>query len=76
MSIEVEFKRIGWVGKVDGKPCFDNVLDEYCHPENIYVSAAEIYKNRKEARKRFQDVTPVFIPVVRLKEELDKKHKK
>lgn len=53
-------RRIGWVGFVDGRAEFENERDGYCEGEMV-ISAARIFRNRKEARKRFQDVREVFV---------------
>lgn len=51
-------KRIGWVGYCEDKPYLENVHDDYG-----MFSGAELFKSKKEARKRFEDVRPVFVGV-------------
>lgn len=54
-------KRLGWVGFTDDKPYFENVLDTYVQPDEKSVSVVDVYKSKKQARRRFQDVREVFV---------------
>lgn len=54
-------KRIGWAGFTDGKPFFEPTTDDYVGLGDAAISTAEVFKSKKQARKRFQDVRPVFI---------------
>ena len=62
MKIPMRMKRIGWIGDVKGKPCFDRVSDEYSDLK--YVPAGNVYRSKKEAKKRFEKIIPVYIPVL------------
>jgi hypothetical protein len=62
MSIALKMKRIGFVGIVDSRPDFGYVFDEYC--DGIGVAGVTIYRSKKEARKRFEKVLPVYIPTL------------
>lgn len=57
-----KFRRVGWMGYSDNKPFYENVTDGYCELGQ-HVVAANIYKKKAEAKKRFQDVRPVFVAV-------------
>jgi len=54
-------KRIGWVGIVKGKPYFEEVTDNYVENFSPGVQAVNIYKSKKEAKRRFKAVKDVFI---------------
>jgi hypothetical protein len=68
MKVPIKLKRIGYVGIVDGKPCFDNTTDNYVALGEGPIPVADVYKTKKEARKRFQEIRSVYFPV------LDGKH--
>lgn len=57
-------KRIGWVGIVDNKPFFEDTHDGYVKLNDDPIPVTNIFKSKKEARKRFEAVAPVFINVV------------
>lgn len=61
-----ERKIFAWVGFSDGSLHFDRVLDSYCDADRG-VQKAEIYKTRKEAQRRYEDVRQVEIRIVRSK---------
>ena len=52
-------KSLGWIGIVDGKPFWEKTADDYVSPGGPLVPMLTIYKSKKEARKRFDDVWPV-----------------
>ena len=54
-------KHIGWIGIVDGKPFFETTTDDYVELGENGIPVVDVYKTRKEARKRFEQVTEVFI---------------
>lgn len=60
--MHIRMKRIGFVGMIDGKPFFEFVMDEYCHNES--TTAVDVYKSKKEAKKRFEHILPVYIPTL------------
>lgn len=55
-----KFIQIGWMGIVNDKPYFEGTIDSYSLPENKSIPVADIFKSKKEARKRFERVEPVF----------------
>ena len=59
----VEYKEIGWVGYSDGKPFFEETYDDYSEIDNKSFDSTHIFKNKKIARKRFQDVRRVYVEV-------------
>ena len=63
MKLPIRFKRIGYVGMTP-KPDFEDTLDDYVDLGARPVKAANIYRSRKEARKRYQSVSSVYISVV------------
>jgi len=52
---------IGYVGIVNGKPDFCPTTDDYVGIGEDGVQAANIFKSRREARKRYQQVAAVYI---------------
>jgi hypothetical protein len=54
-------KRIGWVGFVTDKPFFEDTVDDYVAIEEPGIPTVIMYKTKKDARKRFQDVREVFV---------------
>lgn len=56
-------KRIGWSGVVDDKLHFEHVTDNYVENFAPGVLAINVYKSRKEAKKRYQEVREIFIKV-------------
>jgi hypothetical protein len=56
----VKKKVLGWVGYTDGKPFWERIVDDYTQVGDPPVRAANIYKSKKEARRRFEDVRPVY----------------
>jgi len=52
-------KILGWVGYTDDKPYWENTCDDYVQPGEPLILALNIYKSKKEARKRFEDVRPI-----------------
>ena len=52
-------KASGWVGYVDGKPCWERAVDEYVELGSPPFLSVVVYKTKKDARRRFQDVRPV-----------------
>jgi hypothetical protein len=55
--------RIGWIGYVDDKPFWEKITDDYCHKldGSDAFQGTNIFKSKKEARKRFEDVRPVYV---------------
>jgi hypothetical protein len=51
-------KVLGWVGYTDDKPYWEDTVDEYSPPADA-IPVLNIYKSKKDARKRFEDVRPV-----------------
>jgi hypothetical protein len=54
-------KRIGWVGFVNDKPYFENTTDDYSTNGSESTPVVDVYKKKKEAKKRFQDIREVFV---------------
>jgi len=54
-------KRIGWVGFSDGKPDFQPTSDYYVKLGEKGIPVVDVYKTKKEAKKRFEDVREVFV---------------
>lgn len=60
-------KRIGWIGYSDGQPYFEKVIDDYVklrgggEGQEPAVYTVNVYRNKREARKRFEDVRPAFV---------------
>ena len=54
-------KRIGWVGYSDNKPFFENTTDDYVNLGDESVQVVNVYKRKKDALKRFEDVREVFV---------------
>jgi hypothetical protein len=52
----MKLKKLGYVGYTDDKPYFERVIDDYST-----MRAVNVYKLKKEARKRFEDVREVFV---------------
>ena len=50
-------RAIGWIGIVNDKPYFEDTADQY----GSFVKRLEVFKQRKEARRRFECVWPVYI---------------
>jgi hypothetical protein len=53
---KAKFRRVGWAGFCDDRLYFQMTTDTYSK-----AAMADIYKSRREARKRFQDVREVFV---------------
>jgi hypothetical protein len=53
-------EQIGWCGMVGDKPFYENVTDEYSLRAEFCV-AVNVYRSKKEAKKRFQEVFAVYI---------------
>jgi hypothetical protein len=66
-------KRIGWVGYVSGRPFFENTVDEYVPPQPAF-RVVDVFKLKKDARARFEDVREVFVKDSddRIKEAMNK----
>lgn len=67
MSSKPKFRRVGWVGLSSGEVHFNVVNDEYSKPPEA-AEIADILKTRREALKRYEAITAVFIrkaPVAR-----------
>lgn len=60
MAKSPKFKRIGWTGICDNKPYFSRTTDEYIEFGKP-VGIADVFKSRKEARKRFEATAEVFV---------------
>ena len=54
-------KKIGYVGFTDGKPYYEITSDTYVDLGEEGVPVVDVYKFKKEAKKRFQDVREVFV---------------
>jgi hypothetical protein len=54
-------KRIGWVGFVNDKPDFEKTTDDYLPLGEEGVPAMTVYKRKKDAQKRYEDVREVFV---------------
>lgn len=54
-------KRIGWVGIVNSKPYFEKTTDDYVGILSSSIQSVVVYKSKKEAKRRFEVVRPVFI---------------
>ena len=59
----LQLRRIGWVGVVDSGPDFESVLDNYVELGGAGIPTSNVYKNKKDAQRRYQAVIPVFIQV-------------
>ena len=68
-------KRIGWIGYAEDKPFFELTTDEYVGSNESPIFAVDVYKQKKEARRRFEDVREVFVADAddRLKKNFAKK---
>ena len=53
-------KRLGWIGYTDNRPFFEETTDDYSD-FGLSIPTVIVYKTKKEARKRFEDVRPVFV---------------
>jgi hypothetical protein len=53
-------KRIGWCGIVDDEPYFEPVTDGFSLTGQ-YLVAVDVFKLKKEAKKRFVSVCAVYI---------------
>lgn len=60
---EKYYRRIGWVGFTSGRPDFENVIDDYTNLGEDGAPAVNVYKNKKEAKKRYEDVREVFVRI-------------
>ena len=56
-----KLKRVGWIGFSDDKPFFETVTDDYTKLHEAGFQATNVFKDKKEAQKRFQDIRKVFI---------------
>jgi hypothetical protein len=54
----MRLKKLGYVGYVDDKPYFDWIVEPYYYG---LANGVEVYKLKKEAKKRFEDVREVFV---------------
>jgi hypothetical protein len=63
-KMKVQTKVLGWVGFTDDKPYWESCGDDYSKIGETF-QATNIFKSKKEARKRFQDVRPVVVVVSR-----------
>jgi hypothetical protein len=54
-------KQIGYVGIVNDKPYYENATDDYVKLGGKSFQSVEVYRSRREAKKRFQKVVRVFI---------------
>jgi len=54
-------KRIGWVGFVNDKPDFEKTTDDYLPLGEEGIPAMNVYKRKKDAVRRYEDVREVFI---------------
>lgn len=54
-------KRIGWVGYIEDKPDFVDAVDRYVEVDSPSIQVTNIFKRKKEAAKRFEDVREVFV---------------
>lgn len=59
----MKLKAIGWVGYSDEKPFFENSYDDYIGIDEKGFEATDVFKIKKVARKRFQDVRRVYVEV-------------
>ena len=59
--MKTKLKRIGWVGFCDNKPHFEKTTDDYTKLEEDGTPVLNIYRVKREARKRYEDVREVFI---------------
>lgn len=57
----MKLKRIGWVGYVNDKPYWEEVMDDYDGLNEPGAVRVEVFKTKREARKRFEDVREVFV---------------
>ena len=55
-----KFRQIGWTGFTDDKAYFCPMTDSYCN-DGEQVFATDIFRSKKAARKRFEDVREVFV---------------
>ena len=55
-------KPLGWVGYADDKPYWEKTVDEYTDLGAEPILTLNIYKRKRDARKRFQDVRPIRRP--------------
>ena len=53
-------KRIGWIGYSDNKPLIEDTADDYVGLDEDPIPTMIIFKTKREALKRFEDVRPVF----------------
>jgi len=54
-------KKLGYVGYVSSKPFFEDTADDYTKLGERGTPVLNIYKIKKEAKKRFEDVREVFV---------------
>ena len=57
----MKLKRIGWAGFSDGKAFFEDTSDDYTQYNEDGTPVLNVFKVKKEARKRFDDVREVFV---------------
>lgn len=63
MKLPIRMKRIGYVGITDGKPFFEDTTDDYVLGGRS-IPIVDVYRSKKEARKRFREIRPVYIPTL------------
>ena len=54
-------RRVGWGGFSDEEPFYDKVTDMYVELGADGIRVFDVYKSKKEARKRYEDIREVFI---------------
>jgi hypothetical protein len=55
------YRRVGWVGFSDNKPHFEVTTDDYTEIEEDGTPVLNVYRVKREARKRYEDVREVFV---------------
>ena len=55
------YRKLGWVGFVEKRPHFEKTSDDYTKLEEDGTPVLNIYRVKREARKRYEDVREVFV---------------
>ena len=57
----MKLKRIGWAGFSENKPFFEDTSDDHTECNEAGTPMLSVFKVKKQARKRFDDVREVFV---------------
>jgi hypothetical protein len=52
-----------WCGIVDGRPYAERITDSYVNPGEAGAWAITLYMSKREARRRFEEVREVIVPL-------------